>query len=52
MAVHSLLDLTKPAMTIDSVSRVAAALDAHLEMQEVSREWPLRPPAKPKKQAA
>jgi antitoxin HicB len=35
MAVHSLLDQTRPTMTIDSVSRAAVALGAHLEMKVV-----------------
>ena len=52
MAVHSLLDLTKPTLTIDSVSRAAAALGAQLEMKVVSRGAPVRPPAKPKRKAA
>jgi hypothetical protein len=52
MAVHSLLDPAKPTMTIDSVSRAAAALGADLEMKVVSRRSPCRPPAKPKRKAA
>jgi hypothetical protein len=52
MAVHSLLDPAKPTMTIDSVSRAAAALGADLEMKVVSRRGPCRPPAKPKRKAA
>jgi plasmid maintenance system antidote protein VapI len=52
MAVHSLLDPAKPTMTIDSVSRAAAALGADLEMKVVSRRRPSRPPAKPRRKAA
>jgi len=51
MAVHSLLDPTKPTMTIDSASRAAAALDADLEVNIVPHQTPLRPPAKNKKRA-
>ena len=42
MAVHSLLDQAKPTMTIDSVSRAAAALGADLEMKVISRRTPSR----------
>jgi len=52
MAVHSLLDQAKPTMTIDSVSRAAAALGADLEMKVVSRHAPSHRPAKPKRKAA
>jgi antitoxin HicB len=52
MAVHSLLDQAKPTMTIDSVSRAAAALGADLEMKVVSRQTPSHRPAKPKRKAA
>jgi hypothetical protein len=52
MAVHSLLDPSKPTMTIDSVSRAAAALGVVLEMKVVARRTPARPPAKPKQKAA
>jgi len=52
MAVHSLLDATKPTMTIDSLSRAAAALGADLEMKVVSRRTPAHRPAKPKRKAA
>lgn len=52
MAVHSLLDPAKPTMTIDSVSRAAAALGADLEMKVVSRQAPSHRPAKPKRKAA
>ena len=52
MAVHSLLDQSKPTMTIDSVSRAAVALGAHLEMKVVPRKAPSRPPLKPRRKAA
>jgi transcriptional regulator with XRE-family HTH domain len=52
MAVHSLLDAAKPTMTIDSLSRAAAALGADLEMKVVSRRTPAHQPAKPKRKAA
>jgi plasmid maintenance system antidote protein VapI len=52
MAVHSLLDPSRPTMTIDSVSRAAAALGVVLEMKVVARRTPARPPAKPKQKAA
>jgi antitoxin HicB len=52
MAVHSLLDQAKPTMTIDSVSRAAVALGAHLEMKVVPRKAAARPPSKPKRKAA
>jgi predicted DNA-binding protein (UPF0251 family) len=52
MAVHSLLDSAKPTMTIDSVSRAAAALGAQLEMRVVPRQEPPHPPAKSKRKAA
>jgi hypothetical protein len=51
MAVHSLLDPTKPTMTIDSASRAAAALDADLEVNIVPHRMPFRPPAKTKRRA-
>ena len=50
MAVHSLLDPAKPTMTIDSVSRAAVALGAHLEMKVVPRKTPSR--SKPRRKAA
>jgi transcriptional regulator with XRE-family HTH domain len=40
MAVHSLLDSTEPTMTIDSVSRAAAALGADFEMRLLPRPAP------------
>jgi antitoxin HicB len=40
MAVHSLLDSTEPTMTIDSVSRAAAALGADFEMRLLPRRAP------------
>jgi hypothetical protein len=52
MAVHSLLDPAKPTMTIDSLSRAAAALGADLEMKVVSRPTPSHRPAKPRRKAA
>ena len=52
MAVHSLLDPAKPTMTIDSVSRAAAALGAELEMKVVSRQSPPHAPTKSKRKAA
>jgi len=51
MAVHSLLDLAKPTMTIDSVSRAAAALGAKLEMRVVPRRGPTRRPVKARRKA-
>ena len=51
MAVHSLLDSAKPTMTIDSVSRAAAALGAELEMRVVPRRAPARPATKVKRRA-
>jgi hypothetical protein len=42
MAVYSLLDPTKPTMTIDSVSRAAAALGAEFEMRLLPRRAPAR----------
>ena len=52
MAVHSLLDQSKPTMTIDSVSRAAVALGAQLEMKVVPRKAPSRPPSRAKRKAA
>lgn len=52
MAVHSLLDQAKPTMTIDSVSRAAEALGAHLEMKVVPRKATAHPPSKPRRKAA
>jgi len=52
MAVHSLLDQSKPTMTIDSVSRAAVALGAHLEMKVVPSKAPSRPPSRPRRKAA
>lgn len=51
MAVHSLLDSTEPTMTIDSVSRAAAALGAEFEMRLLPRRAPARAPAKAKRKA-
>ena len=42
MAVHSLLNPTKPRLTIDSVSRAAAALGAKFEMRLVVKRLPPR----------
>jgi len=52
MAVHSLLDSTEPTMTIDSVSRAAAALGADLEMRLRPRRAPARVSATAKRKAA
>jgi transcriptional regulator with XRE-family HTH domain len=52
MAVHSLLDSTEPTMTIDSVSRAAAALGAEFEMRLLPRRAPARVPAKAKRKVA
>jgi hypothetical protein len=51
MAVHSLLDSTDPTMTIDSVSRAAAALGAEFEMRLRPRRAPTRVPASAKRKA-
>ena len=52
MAVHSLLDPSRPIMTIDSLSRAADALGASLEMKVVSRRAPSQRPPKSRKKAA
>jgi antitoxin HicB len=52
MAVHSLLDPGKPVMTIDSVSRAAAALGANFEMRVVAKRAPTRMAVKRRKAQA
>ena len=47
MAVHSLLHPTKPTVTIDSVSRAAAALGVRLEMRVVAKRAGSRRTLKP-----
>jgi len=51
MAVHSLLDSAKPTMTIDSVSRAAAALGARFETRVVPRRAAAHRATKAKRKA-